>query len=185
MATSRAGRRRRDRSGEQREGQARRRQLVGDGAEEAGRDLVGEGVLRRVGEQHADGAGRPAGEGRAAGSGPTYPSSSAVAEDPVAQLARQLVRSGERVRHGHPADPDPVGDRLQRHSRQAHPPGTAPGGRTGRPPQSRVAAGRHDRSAVPRRRAAARRFRSHRRRSTYGCWGAYEARCGRCRYCST
>ena len=63
MATSRAGITWSLRGGgQQGQRQTRRGELLGDGAEEPGRNLVGERSIQRIGQQHAHGAGRAPGQ---------------------------------------------------------------------------------------------------------------------------
>ena len=102
---------------EQGECQSCGRQLVGDGAEERRGHLVGEGVAQRLGQQHSDRTGGTACQRSCRRVGPGVAELLGGGENSAAQIGRQLVRSRERIRHSHATDPDPISDRLQRHSR--------------------------------------------------------------------
>ncbi len=102
--------------GEQREREPGRRELLGDGGEEAHGDVVGEGVRQRRGEQDAHRAGGAAREGPGGRVGPDVPELPGGVQDPLPQPVGELVGPRERVGHGHPADADVVGDGLQGHS---------------------------------------------------------------------
>ena len=103
--------------GQQRQRQSGLGQLVGNGGEEPRRHLIGEGVRQRVGEQHANGARGATREGSGRRVRSDVAELGCSVEDALAQLHGELIRAREGVGHRHPADAEPVGDRLQCHPR--------------------------------------------------------------------